>query len=43
MTRPLIEQWFPAATVGAESLRERGSVEAYRRSTSSTCGGLGGR
>ena len=28
MTRSLIEQWFPAATVGAESLRERGSVEA---------------
>lgn len=27
--RPLIEQWFPAAAVGAESLRERGSAKAY--------------
>lgn len=27
--RPLIEQWFPAAVVGAESLRERGSAKAY--------------
>jgi len=26
--RPLIEQWFPAATVGAESLRERGASSA---------------
>jgi putative DNA methylase len=29
MSRSLIEQWFPAATVGAESLRERGSTKAY--------------
>lgn len=29
MRRSLIEQWFPAATVGAESLRERGSTKAY--------------
>jgi putative DNA methylase len=28
MSRSLIEQWFPAATVGAESLRERGSAKA---------------
>ncbi|MEJ7656585.1 MAG: DUF1156 domain-containing protein [Thermoleophilaceae bacterium] len=28
MTRSLIEQWFPAATVGAESLRERGTPRA---------------
>lgn len=27
--RPLIEQWFPAPIVGAESLRERGSAKAY--------------
>jgi adenine-specific DNA methylase len=27
--RSLIEQWFPAAIVGAESLRERGSSRAY--------------
>jgi putative DNA methylase len=27
--QPLIEQWFPAAKVGAESLRERGSAKAY--------------
>ena len=27
--RPLIEQWFPAGAVGAESLRERGSAKAY--------------
>ena len=27
--RPLIEQWFPAGAVGAESLRERGSPKAY--------------
>jgi putative DNA methylase len=27
--RSLIEQWFPAAAVGAESLRERGSAKAY--------------
>lgn len=27
--RPLIEQWFPAAAVGAESLRERGSAKAF--------------
>jgi adenine-specific DNA methylase len=26
--RPLIEQWFPAATIGAESLRERGASSA---------------
>jgi len=26
--RPLIEQWFPAAAVGAESLRERGASSA---------------
>lgn len=26
---PLIEQWFPAAAVGAESLRERGSAKAF--------------
>lgn len=29
MTRPLIEQWLPAASIGAESLRERGSAKAY--------------
>ena len=29
MVKSLIEQWFPAATVGAESLRERGSAKAY--------------
>lgn len=29
MARSLIEQWFPAAAVGAESLRERGSTKAY--------------
>ncbi len=29
MAKSLIEQWFPAATVGAESLRERGSAKAY--------------
>ena len=29
MTRSLIEQWLPAAAVGAESLRERGSAKAY--------------
>lgn len=29
MARSLIEQWFPAAVVGAESLRERGSAKAY--------------
>lgn len=28
MVRPLIEQWFPAAAVGAESLRERGASSA---------------
>jgi putative DNA methylase len=28
MTRSLIEQWFPAATVGAESLRERATFTA---------------
>jgi adenine-specific DNA methylase len=28
MTKPLIEQWLPAATVGAESLRERGASSA---------------
>lgn len=27
--RSLIEQWFPAGVVGAESLRERGSAKAY--------------
>ncbi len=27
--RPLIEQWFPAATIGAESLRERSSTKAF--------------
>jgi putative DNA methylase len=27
--RPLIEQWFPAEKVGAESLRERGSAKAF--------------
>jgi adenine-specific DNA methylase len=27
--RPLIEQWFPAPAIGAESLRERGSTKAY--------------
>ena len=27
--RALIEDWFPAAPVGAESLRERGSAKAY--------------
>lgn len=29
MTASLIERWFPGATVGAESLRERGSAKAY--------------
>lgn len=29
MTRRLIEEWLPAAAVGAESLRERGSAKAY--------------
>ncbi len=29
MTRSLIEQWLPAAAIGAESLRERGSAKAY--------------
>lgn len=28
MAKSLIEQWFPAATVGAESLRERGASSA---------------
>ena len=28
MSRPLIEQWFPTLTVGAESLRERGASSA---------------
>jgi adenine-specific DNA methylase len=28
MTRPLIEQWLPAATIGAESIRERGASSA---------------
>lgn len=28
MTRSLIEQWFPAATIGAESMRERGASSA---------------
>lgn len=30
MTRPtiLLESWFPFATVGAESLRERGAASA---------------
>lgn len=28
MSRSLIEQWFPAAAVGAESMRERGSAKA---------------
>jgi putative DNA methylase len=28
MTRPLIEQWLPAAIIGAESLRERGASSA---------------
>lgn len=28
MTRSLIEQWFPAATVGAESIRERSAFTA---------------
>lgn len=28
MTRSLVEQWFPAAMVGAESLRERGTPRA---------------
>ena len=28
MARSLIEQWFPAAAVGAESLRERGAASA---------------
>lgn len=28
MTRPLIEQWLPAATIGAESMRERGASSA---------------
>jgi adenine-specific DNA methylase len=28
MSRSLIEQWFPAATIGAESLRERGASSA---------------
>lgn len=29
MTRRLIEEWLPAAAIGAESLRERGSAKAY--------------
>lgn len=29
MTRSLIEQWLPAAAIGAESLRERGSAKAF--------------
>ena len=29
MNPSLIERWFPGATVGAESLRERGSAKAY--------------
>jgi putative DNA methylase len=29
VTRALIEQWLPAAAIGAESLRERGSAKAY--------------
>lgn len=29
MTASLIERWFPGATVGAESLRERGSAKAF--------------
>ncbi|GAA3014876.1 hypothetical protein JCM13580A_36280 [Streptomyces drozdowiczii] len=29
MSRSLIEQWLPAATIGAESMRERGSSRAY--------------
>jgi adenine-specific DNA methylase len=29
MTKRLIEEWFPAAQVGAESLRERGSPKAF--------------
>ena len=29
MVKSLIEQWFPAAAVGAESLRERGSAKAF--------------
>ncbi|MFE0553526.1 DUF1156 domain-containing protein [Streptomyces pilosus] len=29
MSRSLIEQWLPAAAIGAESLRERGSAKAY--------------
>ena len=28
MTRSLIEQWFPAPAIGAESLRERGASSA---------------
>jgi adenine-specific DNA methylase len=28
MSRPLIEEWFPTLTVGAESLRERGASSA---------------
>lgn len=28
MTQSLIEQWFPTATVGAESMRERGAASA---------------
>ncbi len=28
MTRPLIEQWLPAAAIGAESMRERGASSA---------------
>jgi putative DNA methylase len=28
MTRPLIEQWLPAAAIGAESMRERGAASA---------------
>src|SRR3954464_9398650 len=29
MTRFLIEDWLPAAAIGAESLRERGSAKAF--------------
>ena len=29
MSRRLIEQWLPAETIGAESLRERGSAKAF--------------
>ncbi len=29
MNPSLIERWFPGATIGAESLRERGSAKAY--------------